>query len=32
LAPADWQNVASPSPFSVPLSGAGEFFRVVPAP
>jgi uncharacterized delta-60 repeat protein len=32
LAPADWQNVASPSPFTVPLSGAGEFFRVVPAP
>jgi uncharacterized delta-60 repeat protein len=32
LAPADWQNVANPSPFTVPLSGVGEFFRVVPAP
>lgn len=32
LAPPDWQNVANPSPFTVPLSGPGEFFRVVPAP
>jgi uncharacterized delta-60 repeat protein len=32
LSPPDWQNVANPSPFTVPLSGPGEFFRVVPAP
>lgn len=32
LAPLDWQNVANPSPFTVPLGGPGEFFRVVPAP
>ena len=30
LSPADWQDVAEPSPFVVPLSGPGEFFRVVP--
>jgi len=32
LSPASWQNVANPSPFTVPLSGPGEFFRVVPTP
>lgn len=32
LSPPNWQNVANPSPFTVPLSGPGEFFRVVPAP
>jgi uncharacterized delta-60 repeat protein len=32
LWPPDWQNVGNPSPFTVPLSGPGEFFRVVPAP
>ncbi len=32
LSPPDWQNIANPSPFTVPLGGPGEFFRVVPAP
>jgi len=32
LSPPDWQILANPSPFTVPLSGAGEFFRLVPAP
>lgn len=32
LSPANWQNVANPSPFTVPLGGPGEFFRVVPVP
>jgi uncharacterized delta-60 repeat protein len=32
LSPADWLNVANPSPFTVSLSGPGEFFRVVAAP
>ncbi len=32
LAPANWQNLLNPSPFTVPLSGPGEFYRVVPAP
>ena len=32
LSPADWQNLPNPSPFTVPLGGPGEFFRVVPAP
>ncbi len=32
LSPPDWQDVANPSPFTVPLGGPGEFFRVVPAP
>ena len=30
LFPPDWQDVASPSPFVVPIAGPGEFFRVVP--
>ncbi|MBN9691573.1 MAG: hypothetical protein J0M24_15145 [Verrucomicrobia bacterium] len=29
LLPADWQNVITPSPLTVPLGGPGEFFRVV---
>lgn len=32
LSPPNWQNVSNPSPFTVPLGGPGEFFRVVPAP
>jgi uncharacterized delta-60 repeat protein len=32
LSPANWQSVANPSPFTVPLGGDGEFYRVVPAP
>ena len=32
LSPPDWQNVANPSPFTVALSGPGEFFRVISAP
>lgn len=32
LAPAHWQDQPNPSPFTVPLSGPGEFYRVVPAP
>ena len=32
LLPADWQDLPNPSPFTVPLGGPGEFFRVVPAP
>ncbi len=32
LSPADWQDLPNPSPFTVPLGGPGEFFRVVPAP
>jgi uncharacterized delta-60 repeat protein len=32
LAPAAWTDVASPSPFVVPLAGPGEFYRVVPGP
>jgi uncharacterized delta-60 repeat protein len=32
LSPADWQNLPNPSPFTVPLGGPGEFFRVVPGP
>lgn len=30
LMPADWQDVATPSPYTVPMVGPGEFFRVVP--
>ncbi len=29
LSPADWQDVAAPSPFTVPLGGPGEFFRII---
>lgn len=32
LSPANWQNVANPPPFTVPLGGGGEFFRVIPVP
>ncbi len=32
LSPVNWQNLANPSPFTVPLGGPGDFFRVVPAP
>lgn len=32
LAPADWQDLANPSPLIVPLNGPAEFYRVVPAP
>ncbi len=31
LAPADWQDLANPSPLIVPLNGPAEFYRVVPA-
>ena len=30
LAPPNWQSLPNPSPFTVPLSGPGEFFRVIP--
>lgn len=29
---ADWQDLAAPSPFTVPTGGPGEFYRVVTAP
>lgn len=32
LSPAVWIDVAAPSPFTVPLAGPGEFYRVVPGP
>ena len=32
LAPPDWQELANPSPFTVPLTGSGGFFRVLRAP
>ena len=28
----DWQDLAAPSPFTVPTGGPGEFYRVVTAP
>ena len=31
LQPANWQDTGAPSPFTVPLGGPGEFYRVVPA-
>lgn len=32
LAPANWQELPNPSPFTVPTSGPGEFYRLVPVP
>ena len=32
LVPSNWQTLPNPSPFTVPLTGPGEFFRVIPLP
>ena len=32
LVPGDWQDLANPSPFTVPVSGPGAFFRVLRVP
>jgi len=31
LQPANWQDTGAATPFTVPLAGPGEFYRVVPA-